>query len=113
MSDEVKGSTRAQKRVLTALLEQAGRRTVPIAKEGLKKRARNKVLADLVWEVITQGRCEMPDGTIFEVSSREWVDMVRWIYNHTDGPPKTELDVSSLGKSLAFKVYAGFDEEEV
>lgn len=95
-------------RALTAILEAAGNVTVDA--DG-KRTARKRVTATLLWELATTGRATFPDGTVLQADPADWLNAVKWLYQHIDGPPKAELDVTSNGETI--KVYAGFNPEDV
>ena len=85
-------------RALTDLLEAAGNATID-DKDG-KRRAKKRVVASLAWELLTEGQVELPTGKILKVSPQDWIGLYKWIYQHIDGPPKSELDVTSGGEPL-------------
>lgn len=83
-------------RVLTTILEEAGSRTVGVKQpDGTVKRVSGKrLLAQMVWQVATTGRATLPNGTELIVDEfGDWAAVVKFIYQHIDGPPKAELDV--------------------
>jgi len=41
-----------------------------------------------VWELATTGWVTMPSGARWQVEPKEWLETVKWIYAHIDGPPK-------------------------
>lgn len=58
----------------------------------------NKVIAALVTELVTTGSATLPNGKVLEASPRDWIEAVKWVYAHVDGPPKTEIEHSgSIG----------------
>lgn len=84
-------------RQLTLILERALSRCVP---DGDNKTARKRILARLVSEAATEGRATFPDGTVLQLAPRDWMEFVKWIYAHVDGPPRAELDVTSKGEAV-------------
>ncbi len=84
-------------RALTKQLVTALGRTVEI--DG-KKVAGRRLLACLATEVLTTGRAHFPDGTVLEVSGKDWIDFAKWVYSHVDGPPRVEMDLTSGGEPL-------------
>lgn len=87
-------------RTLTAILERAGN-----AKVGVDEVAAKKIVADLLWEAASTGRVIFPNGTEKWLDIQEWTGVVRFIYQHIDGPPKSELDVTSNGETLMRVIY--------
>ena len=45
-------------------------------------------------EVLTTGQAKFPDGKLLDVSGKDWLEFVKWVYTHVDGPPKQELELS-------------------
>ena len=54
----------------------------------------------MLWDIATTGHTIMPDGSTLLLAPEDWVGLVKWIYQHIDGPPKAELDVTSDGNPL-------------
>jgi len=79
-------------RALTTILEKAGSTTVECP-DG-KRRARKRILADLVWQLVTTGQITLDEQT-HQVGS-----VIEWIYSHVDGPPPKALDVTSDGQAV-------------
>lgn len=106
---------RVQKpRAFSEILRQAGKRSQLITSDEKTRRiVRHRLLADHIWEAVSSGHVVLADGDEISLSPKEWIELVKWLYGHLDGPPKQELDVSSLGKQVNLKVYAGFDPDEV
>jgi hypothetical protein len=78
-------------RALTTILEQAGSKTVDV--DG-KRVSGKKLLGRMLWDIATTGRTTMPDGSTLLLAPEDWVGLVKWIYQHIDGPPKSELEHS-------------------
>lgn len=69
------------------------RSLVPVSHNG-KQVAGGELLAQLLWEIATTGKARFPDGTELIVGPRDWLEMVKWLYSHIDGPPpRPEPDV--------------------
>jgi hypothetical protein len=64
-----------------------------------------RLMARQVWEGITTGAVSFPDGKKLQLSPQDWKDFVKWAYGHIDGPPRTELDVTSAGQAIAVQIY--------
>ncbi len=97
-------------RALTQILEKAGNKTVAVP--GKKTRtARKRLIAELAWQLVAEGKATMPDGTELRLDPRDWINTVKWIYTHIDGAPKGELDITSLGAAI-FKVTIADEEED-
>jgi hypothetical protein len=57
----------------------------------------------LLWELATTGQTTLPDGRLLAVdSASEMMAIWKFLYNHIDGPPKTELDVEHSGDLEVF-----------
>ena len=85
-------------RALTDLLEAAGNATIE-TQDG-KRKARKRVVASLAWELLTTGKAELPNGETLKVSPQDWIGLYKWIYQHIDGPPKAEVDITSGNEKL-------------
>ena len=86
-------------RALTEILEKAGSKTIPVEGKNTKV-ARKRVVAELAWQLVTEGQAIMPDGKKLVLDPKDWINTVKWIYQHIDGPPKAELDVTTGGEPL-------------
>lgn len=60
-------------------------------------------MARLVWDVVVTGEAVLPDGKVLKVSPKDWLETVRWLYSHIDGPPKQQVDLTSMGEQIAFR----------
>ncbi len=74
-------------RALTEILERAGRDKMPVA-GGDEFLERRKYLARLLWDAATTGEAVLPSGEKLEFSPRDWLETVKFLYNHIDGPVK-------------------------
>lgn len=105
-------------RALTAILERAGGKTVEVDGQRVSSR---QLLARLVWQAIISGRVsllvandpvsvnvvqmdsaepvEVP-SPILELDGKQWVELVKFVYSHVDGPPKAAIDVTTAGQPL-------------
>ena len=85
-------------RALTEILEKQGSRTV----EDIDGKNRNgkRIVARLLWEGVTTGIVSFPGGRVLKLGSVDWKDIVKFLYSQIDGPPKSELDVTSGGESI-------------
>ncbi len=73
-------------RALTEILEKAGGKTLENA-AGQKVAAKREVVR-MVWELVSTGRAELPNGKALEADTKEWLEAVKWIFAQVDGPPK-------------------------
>lgn len=86
----------AKSRALTEILKSAGNATLPIEVETRKRDgtvvketrvvAKKRLVAQLAWEVVATGKATFPDGSVLAFTSRDWLETVKWIYTHIDGP---------------------------
>lgn len=72
-------------RALTEILERAGAATVEI--DG-KKISGKRAVAQMLWEVATTGKATFPSGVVLQVAPQDWLAIVKFLYQHIDGPPK-------------------------
>jgi hypothetical protein len=56
--------------------------------------ARKQLLAELMSEFVTTGRATMPDGRVLDAAPKDWIETVKWVYTHIDGPAKQEIEHS-------------------
>ncbi|MFA5716041.1 MAG: hypothetical protein WC998_09885 [Candidatus Paceibacterota bacterium] len=85
-------------RALTAMLETALGKTRLYNEKSVSGK---KILADLVSEVVITGRLKFPnDKTESIISVKDWIEFVKWLYIHIDGSVKTDIDVTSNGKTI-------------
>lgn len=83
------GGRPPKSRALTAILETAGSRTVEV--DGKRVPAK-RLMASLLWDIVVTGKATLPSGEALEVAPREWLETVRWLYTHIDGPAKQTLE---------------------
>lgn len=83
-------------RTWTKLLEAAGSRVVqhPQYEQTLTRR---KLIAEMVLTAITNGKIFYLDGSESQIGSKEWVDFVKWLYTHIDGPAPQRMQLSGGG----------------
>ena len=95
-----------KERALTTILEAAGAKSVQV---GDRHVARKRLMAELVWQAVTEGKITLPNGSVMVVNGDDWWANVQFIYKHVDGPPKAELDLTSNGETI-FRVVHDEDE---
>lgn len=86
-------------RALTAILEAAGKKTVDIG-DG-KHVARKRLMAELLWKAVLEGKVELPNKTVLVVEPDDWFATVQFLYKHIDGPPIQNVDLTSGGDKIA------------
>jgi hypothetical protein len=72
---------RKRERALTEVLRLRGEEKV-----SLSSQKRTEAVADLAWQLATEGKCTFPDGREIKAGAREWKDVTAWLYNQIDGP---------------------------
>jgi len=81
---------------MTAILEKRGSRTLEDV-DG-KRRSGKRIVARAMWELATTGQTTLPqpDGSVMQLSidGAGWFDVVKWLYQHIDGPPKMQAEIS-------------------
>ena len=87
-------------RALTSILERALSHTLLDNADGGVIKSRKRIMARLVSEAATEGRVMFPDGTGMQLAPQDWMNFIKWIYAHVDGPPRAELDVTSKGEAV-------------
>ena len=96
-------------RALTAILERAGSKTVEMDGKSVSGR---RLMALQVWEGITTGEVSFPNGKKLQLSPQDWKDFVKWAYAHIDGPPKSEVDITTAGQAITFLVERDDNEQD-
>jgi len=96
-----------KKRALTEILERAGAATVLV--DG-KKITGKHLVARLLWQAATTATVQFPDSVPMGVALEDWIAIVKFIYTQVDGPPKSEMDITSDGGPIVFKVVYGTDD---
>src|SRR5690242_17586598 len=82
-------------RALTAVLESALNKPIVFESENATvKVTGHKLLAALVTELVTTGTVHLPGGKVLDAAPKDWIETVKWVYAHIDGPPKQELELS-------------------
>jgi len=84
-------------RTLTGILEKAGNLKQDMGNAAV---TRKQLLADLLWQAATTGTVTFPDGFVRTLDIQDWSGVVKFIYQHIDGPPKAEVDITSGGDPL-------------
>lgn len=85
-------------RALTAMLEAAGARTVERANPDtgdVEKVTLRKAAIAGVWQGLTEGQVTFLNGSKLPLYSKDYVELVKWLFTHIDGPPKQQVELSS------------------
>lgn len=84
-------------RTLTAILERTGNTKKMYSGDIAPRR----LLANLLWQAAVSGEVTFPgDNEATPLDMQDWIGVVKFIYQHIDGPPKNELDVTTNGKDF-------------
>jgi hypothetical protein len=94
-------------RALAVLLREAGEKK--IRKNGHFV-ARNLIVAEGVYELLTLGETILPNKTKIKVNARDWLELVKFVHTHVDGPARVEMDVTSGGEPI--KTYISWSPAE-
>lgn len=87
-----------KQRALTDLLVKELAHTVEVDGKGVSGK---KLIAKNVISAVTTGRIRFPNDTEDSVISvKDWIDFMKWLYAHVDGPPKAEVDVTTGGEKI-------------
>lgn len=97
-------------RALTQILEKAGSKTVEV---NGKRISGKRLLAQMMWQAVTLGEVELPGGEKLTLGVNDWLVAAKWIYAHIDGPPKGEIDVTSLGEQINLIQVVGADPDKL
>lgn len=83
-------------RSLSSILETAGSASIEV---GGKRIASKRLVARLLWEIATTGRCTMPDGRTMTAGPGGWLDVVKFVYGQVDGPPPREVNLGGQAEN--------------
>jgi hypothetical protein len=64
------------------------------------KVARKRLMARYLWEGITTGEIKFPNGQVIKLSPNDILDIIQFLYKHIDGPPITNIDLTSGGQAI-------------
>ena len=59
---------------------------------------RRRIVARLLWDVAAGGEAVLPNGEKLEFSPRDWLEVVKFLYSHIDGPVKPQTPGESSDK---------------
>jgi len=68
-----------------------------------------KVLAILLWRLLTGGTAVLPNGVEIKVSTDSWINLVRFLYKHVDGPPPQDVNLDGQLNIPVTIVVGGID----
>lgn len=99
-----------RQRALTALLAHAGGKRIT-GPDG--ERYQRQVLAiENVWNIAAFGQTTFPgESRPFTVYGREYVELVKWLFTHIDGPPPQRLEHGS-DSERPLKIVVQYDDPE-
>lgn len=93
-------------RALTEILQKAGASTVIVNGEKITGK---RLVAQLLWQIATTGKARFPDGRALEIAPQDWLAIVKFLYQHIDGPPKAELEVTGKdGGPVELSIVKGY-----
>lgn len=79
-------------RALTTLLEAAGTRMV--ATDDGRMQLRKIAIAN-IWDAVTRGRVRFLDGYEMPLHAKDYVELIKFLFTHIDGPAKPEETAES------------------
>jgi len=68
------------------------------------------VMASMVYSAVTTGQAVLVGDKTLTLNPKLWVDLVKFVSVHVDGPAKAELDITTGGQPL--KTYIGFTPDQ-
>lgn len=97
-----------KKRALTDILESTGNGK-KVYGNGV---APKKLLGELLWEAAATGSVTFVDsGQATPLAIEDWISVVKFIYQHIDGPPKSEVEHSGAIEHIV-KGYVNVNPDE-
>lgn len=100
-------------RALTDILTKTGsKKSIAILRDGITVyRDAKHIMAEMIWTGIATGIVTFPDGTTRKIEDfADWLSLVKFVYQHIDGPPPTQLDLTTDGQPL--KAYIGITPDD-
>jgi hypothetical protein len=91
-------------RALTEILEKKFNKTYDVIQpDGTTKRRSGKhIIAEMLVNIAVFGKTTTPEGGVIHIDGfSDWQAVVKFIYQHVDGPPRLDVDVTSAGEKLA------------
>jgi hypothetical protein len=67
--------------------------------------ARKRVLADMAWSLATTGTAVFPDGNKLTLDPADWWQVVKFIYQHIDGPAPSNIDLTTKGNAIDWMAF--------
>ena len=80
-------------RELSEILAKTGDKAVEYNGKNI---AGKRLVALLLWEIATTGKTTLPSGLQWIAGPESWLDVVKFIYNQVDGPPKQSLELGGI-----------------
>ena len=59
---------------------------------------RRRIVARLLWDVAAGGEAVLPNGEKLQFAPRDWLEVVKFLYSHIDGPVKPQQPGESSEK---------------
>lgn len=84
-------------RALTTILETAGAKKVRVGDKAISAK---QLMARLLWEGVATGAVTFPSPSpdappsVMPLDGDQWLGLVKFIYQHVDGPPKQAVELS-------------------
>lgn len=91
------------------MLERAGRLKLAGATETAQKQ-----MVQRVWEGLSTGRMTFTDSAgvrVVDLNAAEIIQLAKLVLAQVDGPPKTEMDVTSGGMPVLFEISQGLPSD--
>jgi hypothetical protein len=105
-----------KERALTAILERAGGHTTDV---GGKRVSGRQLIARMLWEAVTTGKVTFPNKHFLAIDDvDDWAGIVKFIYQHIDGPPKSKIEVDApqlepLSEVLKRAIAQVYEDDEI
>lgn len=98
------------RRIVADSLARQAELEVPYYPNASAKTKNRDILATILWDIVTNGRALLADGTdLIPESYSDWLATVKYLVTHLDGPVGGE---EGMGTNV-FKVYVGVNIDKV
>lgn len=106
---KVEAKKEGRRKLAASLEKQLSKKTFASAHG--KKISKKAYLSKMLSELSTNGVTHTLEGEELKPSSfKEWLDLVKFIHSHLEGPAPQQLEVDH---QISFKVYAGIDVDRL
>lgn len=79
-------------------------------KVGNRYTTKQAVLSGMIVDAMVTSACVTLSGKVIQLNPKLWLELVKFVGVHTDGPMPSQLDITSAGQPL--KAYIGYSPDD-